>query len=252
MESAILPRPEGRGSPCAFKMNEEKGDDSRDELLFAVKAAKQSLPEGTNSNIGEILAFIEGMAPFLDKDTIIRIKCACCDNYAPCFFPVDGDFEVVEPHEYCHNKKVPLHRLSLFTIAKCMEYSKKARDEILDMANAVVEEDLRPALADKKLYDRNFFASYDVDYLIKPKPGMACIEFGHSDDGRFVENGIKICILRRLDPGFGEQTSSIKAVQKYGRTTMVVMTGRQIRRQMGIDQIFEKIAKERDMDIVHL
>jgi len=234
-------------------MNDDKSDDSRDELLFAVKAAEHSLPDGTKSNIGEILAFIKGMAPFLDKETIIQIKCRSCDNYASCFFPVEGDFEVVEPHDYCHAKKQPLHRLSLFTIAKCMDYSGDAQEKLTDLASIMVEEDLRPCLADKKLYDRNFFASYDVDYLIMQEPGSVCIDFGHKgDDDKFVKSGIKLCLLRRLDPGFGDQTSSIKAVQKYGRTIMVVMAGRQIRRQMGVDGILERIAEKRNMDIVYL
>jgi hypothetical protein len=122
----------------------------------------------------------------------------------------------------------------------------------LELASSVVEEDLRPALADKKLYDRNAFASYDVDYRTIQERSMVCIEFGHKDGGNFVESGIKICILRRLDPGFGEDAARIKAAHKYGRPVMVVMAARQIRRQMGIDEVLEGIAEKREMDIVYL
>ncbi|HPJ30914.1 MAG TPA: hypothetical protein PLZ42_05930 [Methanothrix sp.] len=222
------------------------------ELLFAVKAAQQSLPAGASPQIAEILAFVEGMAPFLKKDTLIQLKCYSCDNYAPSFFPVDDDVSIVEPRAYCHAKKQPHHHLNLFTIAKCPEHSREAQRELSKLAKSVVEEDLRPALADKKLYDRNAFASYDVDYRIIPERSMVCIEFGHDDDGDFVESGIKICILRRLDPGFGEGAAKIKAVHKYGRPVMVVMAARQIRRQMGIDEVFEGIAEKREMDIAYL
>jgi hypothetical protein len=232
--------------------NGKEEEDNQGELLFAVKAAEQSLPEGTSPQMGEILAFIEGMAPFLKKDTLIQIKCSSCDNYAPSFFPGEGDFGVVEPRAYCHAKKQPHHHLNLFTIAKCPEHSREAQKRLLELANSVVEEDLRPALADKKLYDRNAFASYDVDYRIIQDRSMVCIEFGHDDDGDFVESGIKICILRRLDPGFGEDAAKIRAVHKYGRPVMVVMAARQIRRQMGIDEVLEGIAEKRDMDIAYL
>jgi hypothetical protein len=232
--------------------NGKEGEDVQGELLFAVKAAEQSLPEGASPQMGEILAFMEGMAPFLKKDTLIQIKCSSCDNYAPSFFPCEGDFSVVEPRAYCHAKKQPHNHLNLFTIAKCPEHSKEAQKRLLELANSVVEEDLRPALADRKLYDRNAFASYDVDYRIIPERSMICIEFGHDDDGDFVESGIKICILRRLDPGFGEDAAEIKAVHKYGRPVMVVMASRHIRRQMGIDEIFERIAEKREMDIAYL
>jgi hypothetical protein len=232
--------------------NGKEEEDNQGELLFAVKAAEQSLPESVSPQMGEILAFVEGMAPFLKKDTLIQIKCSSCDNYAPSFFPGESDFSVVEPRAYCHAKKQPHHHLNLFTIAKCPEHSKEAQKRLLELANSVVKEDLRPALADKKLYDRNAFASYDVDYKIIPERSMVCIEFGHDDDGDFVESGIKICILRRLDPGFGEDAAKIKAVHKYGRPVMVVMASRQIRRQMGIDEVLEEIAEKREMDIAYL
>ncbi|HPJ30600.1 MAG TPA: hypothetical protein PLZ42_04345 [Methanothrix sp.] len=234
---------------------EENGkteDESQGELLFAVRAAEQSLPEGTSSSIWEVLAFVEGMAPFLNRGTLIEIKCKSCDNYASSFFSGEDEFGVVEPRDYCHAKKQPLHHLSLFTIAKCQDYSQDAQRALFELAESVVTEDLRPALANKKLYDRNAFASYDVDYRIIQKRSMVCIEFGHEDEGDFVESGIKICILRRLDPGFGKDSARIKAVQTYGRPVMVVMAARQIRRQMDIDEVFEKIAEKREMDMVYL
>ncbi len=236
----------------AEEENGKDGRDCQDELLFAVKAAQQSLTEGTSPNVREVLGFVEGMAPFLDRDTLIQLKCASCDNYAPSFFSGEEEFGVVEPRAYCHSKRQPLHHLNLFTIAKCLEHSREGQEELLELANSVVEEDLRPALADKKLYDRNAFASYDVDYRTISKRSMVCIVFGHDDEGEFVESGIRVCILRRLDPGFGEDTAKIRAVQTYGRPVMVVMAARQIRRQMDIDEVFEGIAEKREMDIVYL
>lgn len=233
-------------------MNDENDDENRDELLFAVKAAKHSIPKGINSHVGEILAFVEGMAPFLGRDIIINLKCHNCDNYAPSFFPVEGDFDIVDPHEYCHVKGQGLHHLSLFTIAKCVEHSQKAQKEMMDLAKRMVEGDLNPTMADKKLYDRNAFASYDLEFKIKPRIGEICIEFGHQNNGDFVDSGIKICLLKRLDPGYGEQTSSIKAVQKSGQMAMVVMAGRNIRRQMGLDEILDKVAEKYYMNIVYL
>ena len=206
----------------------------------------------SSPSIWEVLAFVEGMAPFLNRGTLIELKCKSCDNYAPSFFSGEDEFGVVEPRAYCHAKKQPLHHLSLFTIAKCQDYSQDAQRELFELAESVVAEDLRPALANKKLYDRNAFASYDVDYRIIQKRSMVCIEFGHEDDGNFVESGIKICILRRLDPGFGKDSAKIKAVQTYGRPVVVVIAARQIRRQMDIDEVFERIAEKREMDIVYL
>jgi hypothetical protein len=222
------------------------------ELIFAVRAAQQSLPEGVGSQMGEILAFIEGMAPFLDKETLIKIKCESCDHYSASFFPGEGDYLVVEAHPYCHAKKELLHHLNLFTIAKCPEHSTDVQEQLLDLAESVVEEDLRPALLDKKLYDRNAFASYDVAYRTILERGKVCIEFGHQDEVGFVQSGIKICILIRLDPGFGEDSAKIRAVHKYGRPVMVVMAARQIRRQMGIDDLLAGIAERRGMEMVYL
>ena len=53
-------------------MSDDKDDDN--ELVFAVKAVERSLPKGTNHHIGELLAFLVGMAPFLDRDTLIDLK----------------------------------------------------------------------------------------------------------------------------------------------------------------------------------
>jgi hypothetical protein len=232
-------------------MSNDKDDNN--ELLFAVKAVEQSLPKGTNYHMAELLAFIEGMAPFLDRDTLIDLKCQGCDNYATSFFPVEDDLDIVEAHEYCHAKKQMLHHQAFFTIAKCMEYSNEVQKELQEMAEAVVEEDLRPGLAGKKLYDRKLFASYDVELRIEPRVGEnVSIEFGHKANGDFVESGIWICLLRRLDPELCEHSAKIVTVQNHGQTTMVVMIGRQIRRQLGVDAILEKIAETRDMDIVYI
>ncbi|UEC43298.1 MAG: hypothetical protein METHAR1v1_1260010 [Methanothrix sp.] len=227
-------------------------DGDQDELLFAVKAAEQSLPTGFSHDVGEILGFVEGMAPFLNKETLIQIKCSRCDNFSPSFFPGEGEYGVVESRPYCHAKEQPLHHLNLFTIAKCAEYSREAQTILTEMAASLVEEDLRPALAGKKLYDRNAFASYDVDYRTILEGGRVCIEFGHQVEGGFIESGITVCILSRIDPGLGEDSAKIKAVQTYGRPVMVVLASRQVRRQMDIDEVLIGIAEKRGMDIVFL
>ncbi|MEA2045531.1 MAG: hypothetical protein U9N48_03265 [Euryarchaeota archaeon] len=232
-------------------MSDDKDDDN--ELVFAVKAVERSLPKGTNHHIGELLAFLVGMAPFLDRDTLIDLKCQGCDNYASSFYPVESDLDIVEFHGYCHAKKQMLHHQALFTIAKCMEYSNEVQKELQETAEAVVEDDLRPGLAGKKLYDRKLFASYDVEFRIKPRVGEnVSIEFGHKTNGDFVDSGIRICLLKRLDPELCEHSAKIVTVQNHGRTTMVVMIDRQIRRQLGVDEILEKIAETRDMDIVYI
>ncbi|MGB3944747.1 MAG: hypothetical protein WBK88_08160 [Methanothrix sp.] len=227
-------------------------DGDQDELLFAVKAAEQSLPMGVSHDVGEILDFVKGMAPFLNRQTLIQIKCSCCDNFSPSFFPSEGEYGVVESRPYCHAKEQPLHHLNLFTIAKCAEYSRVAQTILLEMAGCVVEEDLRPALAGKKIYDRNAFASYDVDYMTILERGRVCIEFGHQVEGGFIESGITVCILSRIDPGLGEDSTKIKAVQTYGRPVMVVLASRHVRRQMDIDEVLIGIAEKRGMDIVFL
>ena len=227
-------------------------DEDQEELLFAVKAAEQSLSGGVSHHMGEILGFVEGMAPFLNKETLIKIKCAICDHFSPSFFPGEGEYTVVELREYCHAKEQPLHHLNLFTIAKCAEHSREAQRRLLELAGSVVEEDLRPAFSGKKLYDRNAFASYHLEYRTVLERGRVCIEFGHQDDAGFVGGGIKVCILMRIDPGFGKDSAKIKAVQTYGRPVMVVTAARQVRRQMEIDEVLMAIAKKREMEIVFL
>ena len=227
-------------------------DEDQEELLFAVKAAEQSLTGAASHHMGEILGFVEGMAPFLNRETLIKIKCASCDHFSPSFFPSDGDYAVVESREYCHAKEQPLHHLNLFTIAKCPEHSREAQRQLLELAGSVIDEDLRPAFAGKKLYDRNAFASYDLEYRTVLERSRVCIEFGHQDDAGFVGGGINVCILMRIDPGFGKDSAKIEAVHIYGRPVMVVTAARQTRRQMEIDEVLMAIAKKREMEIVFL
>lgn len=225
---------------------------TKDELLFAVKAAQHSLPPNANSGVGDILAFLEGMARFLDKDTILKMKCQNCDNYASSFFPIGKDFEVVDSHEYCHAKKQPFHHMTLFTIARCLEYSEDSQKELLKLAWNVVDENLRPALEDHKLYDRHIFASYDVEYHVEPDNDKACIELGHKANGRFEGSGIKLYILSRLDPGWGAASKEINERIQYDRQVVVVSASHQMRRWMGLDDVLGNIAKKRKMDIVYL
>jgi hypothetical protein len=225
---------------------------TKDELLFAVKAAQHSLPPNANSGVIDILAFLEGMAQFLDKDTILEMKCRNCDNYAPSFFPIDKDFEVVDSHEYCHTKKQPFHHMTLFTIARCLDYSEDSQKEVLKFAEDIVDEELRPALEDRKLYDRHIFASYDVEYNVDTDNDKACIELGHKANGSFEGSGIKLYLLRRLDPGWGGASKEINEGIQYDRQVVVVSASHQMRRWMGLDDVLGSIAKKRKMDIVYL
>jgi hypothetical protein len=228
-----------------------KNELKKDELLFAARAAHQSLSANTNSSITEILAFLEGMAQFLDKKTIIDMKCKKCDHYAPSFFPIENDFDVVDSHEFCHEKKQPLHHLTLFTIAKCMKYSEESKQELLKLADAIVKEHLQPYLEDKKLYDPREFTSYDLEFDVKPSCGMVCIEFGHSGNGKFVGGDIKLYLLKRLDPGLGDKTKKIIEKFQKNKPIIVVNASQKMRRSMDLDDVLENIAKKRDMDLVY-
>jgi len=83
-------------------------------------------------------------------------------------------------------------------------------------------------------------------------PGNICIQFGHLTDGGFAGNDIRLFIIRRLDPGFGEEASSrISEALKKG-PVMALRASPQIRRQLDIDYVLDWIAKKRKMDIVYL
>ena len=49
--------------------------DSKNELLMAVREAKKYLREGTDIRVTDVLAVFESIAPFLDKQAIVKMKC---------------------------------------------------------------------------------------------------------------------------------------------------------------------------------
>jgi hypothetical protein len=226
--------------------------DSKNELLLAVKEARRNLEDGSYFRAAEMLGVLEGIAPFLDQETVIKMKCMGCDNFAHSSFPLSKDFWLVDNNEYCYAKRLSMKHLSILKIAGCMEYSNSVQAMLVNLANSILEEDLKPAFAERKLYNRNLFASYGVEFKVHQNPGNVCIEFGHKSNGNFVGSDIKLYLLKRLDPGFGPAASQKIAGTMKDRPIMVVGASQQTRRQLDIDYIPEWIAKKRKIDIVSL
>jgi len=225
---------------------------TEDELLFVVKNAQHSLPSGINNRIGEILNFVEGMAQFLDKNTVTDMKCRTCDNYGSSFFPLEGDYKVVDCHEYCHVKKQPLHHMTLLTVAKCLDYSKEKQARLEALAKAIIEEDLKPGLAGKKLYDRRSFRNFPLEYRISQNAKGVCIQLGHKTSEEFVEGDVNLHLLRRLDPKYADLSTRILSGLQKGEAVMVVEGNQNTRRQLGLDDVLDRMGKGRKMDIVYL
>jgi hypothetical protein len=226
--------------------------ENKNEILLAIKEARRDLKEGISFRAEEMLSLVEGMAPFLDKELIIKIKCMNCDNYAASFFPLEGDFYAVDKHEYCHAKKISLQNLGRLKIGSCMEYSDRWRKDLENLASSIVKEDLEPAFAERKLYDRTKFASYKVNFKICQGTGKICIEFGHKSGEDFIAANMKLHILRRLDPGFGPEALKKIARAMNKEFILVVEASQQTRRQLDIDYVLEWIAQKRKMDIIYL
>ncbi len=226
--------------------------ENKNELLYAVREARKCLKDDANFRAADMLAVFEGIAPFLDRETVVNMKCKGCDSYSQSSFPLSNDFWAVDNQDYCHAKKLSMKHLSIQKIVGCVDYSQNAQRELEDLVNSVLEEDLRPAFAERKLYDRNLFASYSVAFRVQKDVGNICIEFGHKLDGNFVESDIKLNFLRRLDPGLGPAASErIAGVMKSG-PVMAVEASQQTRKMLDIDYVLEWIAKKRKMDIVYL
>ena len=226
--------------------------DNANEILSAVREAKKHIGAGADFRISDALDTLEGIAQFLDKEAITGLKCRNCDNYASCSFPLSGDFWAVDKNEYCHEKKTSLKNLNALKLAGCRQYSRQETEELLKLGQEILDEDLTTGFSDRKLYDRNKFASYSVAFRLLSYPGKICIEFGHLTDGGFTCSDIRLYIIKRLDPGFGDEASrKISEALKRG-PVMVVKANMQIRRQLDIDYVLEWIAKKRKMDIVYL
>ena len=97
--------------------------DSKNELLLAVREAKKYLREGTDIRVTDVLAVFESIAPFLDKQAIVKMKCQGCDNFSRASFPLDNDLCAVESSDYCHAKSASLKNLATLKLAGCAEYS---------------------------------------------------------------------------------------------------------------------------------
>jgi hypothetical protein len=223
----------------------------RNELLLAIKEARKALREGADVRIVDTLAVFDGIAPFLDKNTVMNIKCQGCDSYARASFPLKDDFWAVENHSYCHTKMLSLKNLSLLKIMACQDFSQKARREMAEMAANLLE-DLRVAFADKKLYDKNLFASFNVEVNLQEDNEQVCMELGHWSADAFCGSGIKLHLLRRLDPGFGVTASGKIAKVLRDRPILMAETGPQEGRAADLSSILEDIARRRKMDIVFI
>ena len=226
--------------------------DSKNEIVSAVREAKKNLGEAADFRVADALAILEGMAHFLDRETVVKIKCKSCDNYASASFPLSRDFHAVEEDDYCHARQVSIKNLAVSKLASCSHYSRHASEDLLELAREIMGEDLVPAFKERKLYDRNKFASYSVAFRLVPLPGMVCIELGHEVDRGFACSDIKIYIMRRLDPGLGADASQKISQAMKGGPIMAVQSGSQTRRQLDIDYMLEWIAERRKMDIVYL
>jgi len=223
----------------------------RNELLFAIKEARKALREGADLRLTDILAAFDGIAPHLDKNIVINIKCHECDNYAQASFPLKDDFYAVENQSYCHAKELSLKNVSLLKIMACQDFSQNARGEAAELA-ATLLADLREAFADKKLYDKKLFASFNADVKLQEENGHIFLELGHSSGEAFNGSGIKLHLLRRLDPGFDPAASEKIAKALRNRFILVAETGPQERRPSNLAAILEGIAERRKMDIVFI
>ena len=226
--------------------------ENKNEILFAVREAKRNLGEAADFRVADALTIFEGIAPFLNKEVVTEIKCKSCDNYSPASFPLNRDFWAVDDNEYCHVRHASLKNLTASKLASCSHYSNQASLDLVNLGKAIMEEDLRPAFLERKLYDRTKFASYSVAFRLQPSSGKVCIELGHQTDEGFACSDIMLYIVRRLDPGFGAVASQkISEAMKSG-PIMVVQSSLQTRRQLDIDYVLDWIAKKRKMDIVYL
>lgn len=222
------------------------------ELAAAINEIKRCLEGHENQCSRDAINALEGIAPFLDKNTIIDIKCKGCDNCALSSFPSLNDLCTIDNSDYCHANRLPMDRLSILRMAGCNKFSQKAQNDLECLASAILEEDLKPAFEDRKLYDKKRFASYKASFRMIQNPGNICIELGYESDGAFTPSDLKLCILRRLDPGFGPIASQKIASVLKDKPILLVAANKQTRRQMDIDYILEWIAKKRKLDIVYL
>lgn len=226
--------------------------ESRNEILLAVREARRNMGDRSDFRVRDALDVLEGIAPFLDKEAVISMKCKKCDHYASASFPLRNDFWAVDAAEYCHSKEASFKNITSLRLAACQEYSRTAQESLEALAGTILEEDLRPAFAERKLYDRCKFASYSISFSLQTEPGRVCIDFGHMTEEGFACCDLRLYILRRLDPGFEAEASEKIAEALRNGPAMVVKASTQTRRQLDVDYVLEWIAKKRGLDIVYI
>lgn len=231
-------------------VQESKGSKMEsEELLFMIKGIQQR--NGVSAQIIDLLEILEGLAPFLDRSTIIELKCKNCDSYAPCFFPMDDDYDVVDTHAYCHKKGKPLHHLTLLSIAKCMEFSRKAQIDMAELARSILAE-LRVMLKDKKVYDHYEFANYPLDFGLSYDSEKATIKLGHrSADGAFVVGDAQIHLVRRADPRMGKKASQIGKALHNSDVILLVEASKSAMKHLGLKEAVDKVAANRKIPVIY-
>lgn len=220
-----------------------------DELMFMVRGLQNS--NSSCAQIIDMLEILEGLAPFLDKNRVIEIKCKNCDSYAPCFFPLEDDYDVIDTHAYCHKKGQPLHHLTFLSIAKCRDFSRKAQTEMADLANMLMEE-LRRALQGRKIYDHNEFANYPIAFELSHDSDRVTIQLGHiSEDGAFVMGDAQVHLVRRPDPRLGSKASQIGRALHESDLVILVEASRSAMKHLGLKDAVGKIATSHGIPVIY-
>ncbi|MEM0498660.1 MAG: hypothetical protein QW781_04070 [Methanothrix sp.] len=220
-----------------------------DELMFMVKGLQST--NSSSAQIIDMLEILEGLAPFLDKTKVIELKCKNCDNYAPCFFPLEDDYEVIDTHAYCHKKGQPLHHLTFLSIAKCRDFSRKAQIELADLARRLMEE-LRSALRDRKIYDHNEFANYPIAFELSQDSDRVTIQLGHmSEDGAFVMGDARVLLVRRPDPRLGNKASQIGRALHDNDLVILVEASRSAMKHLRLKDAVGKIAASHGIPVIY-
>lgn len=220
-----------------------------DELMFMVKGLQST--NSSSAQIIDMLEILEGLAPFLDKTRVIDLKCKNCDNYAPCFFPLEDDYDVIDTHAYCHKKGQPLHHLTFLSIAKCRDFSRKAQMDLADLAKKLVEE-LRDALRGRKIYDHNEFANYPIAFELSQDSDRVTIQLGHlSEDGAFVMGDVHIHLVRRPDPRLGNKASQIGRALHDSDLVILVEASRSAMKHLGLKDAVGRIAASHGIPVIY-
>lgn len=220
-----------------------------DELMFMVKRLQSK--NSSSAQIIDMLEILEGLAPFLDKTKVIELKCKNCDNYAPCFYPLEYDYDVIDTHAYCHRKGQPLHHLTFLSIAKCRDFSRKAQLELADLAKRLMEE-LRHALRDRKIYDHNEFANYPIALELSQDSDIVTIQLGHqSEDGAFVMGDARVLLVRRPDPRLGNKASQIGRALHDSDLVILVEASRSAMKHLGLKDAVGKIGASHGLPVIY-